>query len=145
MFRLALALALLVAVPAGALELRLAGEVFQVEVAQTPEARSRGLMGRARVPPRGGMLFAYPEEEFRAFWMKNCLTDLDLAYLDGARRVVSIHRLRREPLRRPGETESAYEARLPVYPSAAPARYALELAPGTLERLGVGVGDRVEF
>lgn len=145
MLRAALALTLLVAVPAAALEVYLAGETFTLEVADTPELQARGLMGRTSVGPRGGMLFAYPDDAVRAFWMKDCLTDLDLVYLDREQRVVSTHRMRREPPRGPDESQAVYQARLPVYVSADPARYALEFAPGTLARLRVSPGDRVTF
>ena len=45
----------------------------------------------------------------------------------------------------PPESESAYLGRLKRYPSGAPAQFALEVAPGTLEKLGVRRGSRVEF
>lgn len=121
----------------------LRGERFVVEVADTPEARLRGLMGRTRIDPRGGMLLAYSDDRPRWFWMKNCLVDIDVAFLDAGGRVVAVHAMAREAPRAPGETEEAYEARLKVYGSGSPARFALELAGGTAARLGARPGDRV--
>ena len=43
------------------------------------------------------------------------------------------------------ESEDEYLSRLKRYPSIAPAQFALEVAPGTLEPLGVRRGSRLEF
>lgn len=52
-----------------------------LEVADTPEARKRGLMGRDDVPEIYGMLFeGLSGGGF--FWMKNCLVPIDVAFLD---------------------------------------------------------------
>ena len=47
------------------------------------------------------------------------------------------------PPRAPGETPFAYEGRLRLYASGAPARFAIETAGGRLQELGLAVGDRV--
>jgi hypothetical protein len=52
--------------------------------------------------------------------------------------------MRAEPLRRPGESEAAYDARLRRYPSGAPARFAVELQAGSLARLGLRPGASVD-
>lgn len=52
-----------------------------LEVADTEDARKRGLMGRKDVPSVCGMLF----EGLSGggyFWMKNCLVPLDIAFMD---------------------------------------------------------------
>lgn len=52
-----------------------------LEVADTPEARKMGLMGRDNVPEIYGMLFeGLSGGGF--FWMKNCLVPIDVAFLD---------------------------------------------------------------
>ena len=149
--RLAAALLLLAfarpAAASGALPTRtvfLGGVAYELELAADPETRERGLMGRTEIPARGGMIFAFPDDAPRAFWMKNCLTDIDIAFLDRRGVVVATHRMRAEPLRRPDETEPAYEARLRHYASRAPARFAVELRAGSLERLGLDPGDSVD-
>jgi len=123
----------------------LGGVAYELEVADDPASRERGLMGRREIPPRGGMLFVFPDEAPRAFWMKNCLVDMDLAFLDASGRVVSTHRMRVEPPRGPGESEAAYEARLRHYASGAPARFAIELRAGSLARLGLDPGEAVDL
>jgi uncharacterized membrane protein (UPF0127 family) len=101
---------------------------YELELAVDPATRERGLMGRTELPARGGMLFAFPDDAPRAFWMKNCLVDIDIAFLDRGGVVVATHRMRAEPPRRPEESEAVYEGRLRHYPSGAPARFAVELS-----------------
>lgn len=121
------------------------GEAFRLELAADPMTRTIGLMGRSEIAPHGGMLFIFPDTAPRSFWMRNCLVDLDIAYLDDEGRVVAVHRMKAEPLRQEGESESDYLGRLARYPSAKPARYAIELRAGSLARLGVAAGDRIEL
>ena len=54
-----------------------------LEVADTPELRERGLMGRTSLPSFCGMLFTGLEGG--AFWMKNCKMPLDIVFLEGGR------------------------------------------------------------
>ena len=68
---------------------------------------------------------------------------MDIAYLDRRGTVVSIHRMKAEPLRRDTERMAAYEARLPGYPSRRDARYALELPSGEMTRLEIQVGKPI--
>jgi hypothetical protein len=116
-----------------------------LEVASDPVVMHRGLGGRLRIDPHGGMLFVYPAPRPLAFVMRDCLVAIDVAFLDEAGRVIAIHEMKPEPPRRPDESAAAYEARLPVYPSPLPARRAVELAGGRLRALGVRPGDRVEM
>lgn len=124
-------------------EVVIGGERFRLEVAADPQAQYRGLGGRSEIPPNGGMLFVHDSSRPLAFVMRDCRVPIDVAFLDTAGRVLNVHTMRVEPLRRPGESIDAYEARLPVYPSAGAARYVIELAGGRFAALGVGAGDRI--
>ena len=121
--------------------IRVAGERFEMEIAATDAHRRRGCGGRSRLPLGTGMIFVHPDEQVRRFWMKDCLIDLDIAFLDGNGRIVALHRMKKEPPRRTGERTSTYEERLKRYPSRRPARYALEFEAGTLDRLKLKVGQ----
>jgi uncharacterized membrane protein (UPF0127 family) len=121
------------------------GERFALEVARDAATMYRGLGGRARIDPHGGMLFVYPVAEPLAFVMRDCPVPIDVAFLDAVGRVINQHEMKPEPARKTGESEAAYEARLPLYRSALPARFAVELAGGRLRALGIGPGDRVEI
>jgi uncharacterized membrane protein (UPF0127 family) len=130
--------------PLATRQLFLAGVPFELEVAADPASRERGLMGRAEVDPRGGMLFVFPDEAPRTFWMRDCLVDIDIAFLDARGRVTASYTMRAEPPQGKEESEARYFARLRQYPSLAPARYAVELRAGTLARLGLRAGGSVD-
>ncbi len=78
-----------------------------------------------------GMLFVFPEEAFRGFWMKNTITSLDIAFARADGTIVATHTM--PPLT------------LNTYPSYEPAMYALEMKAGSLARLGVASGDKLEI
>jgi uncharacterized membrane protein (UPF0127 family) len=121
------------------------GVPFDLEVADDPQTRTAGLMFRESIDPSGGMIFAFPDEIPRTFWMRNCLVDMDLLFLDRSGRVVAMHEMQAEPLRRPHETEDIYLRRLVRYPSDVPARWAIELRAGTARKLSIRLGDQVDL
>jgi uncharacterized membrane protein (UPF0127 family) len=131
--------------PPARLTVLISGQAFELELAVTPEARERGLMERLDLPPDGGMLFAFPDEAPRRFWMKNTRAALDIVYLDAAARVVSSASMPVEPPQAERETDAQYDERLPLYPSAAPARFAIEFRSGTLALLQLAPGDPISL
>ena len=64
--------------------LDLNGTSVVAELADDPELRARGLMERAELAPDHGMLFVYPDEAQRSFWMKNTPLPLSIAFIDHA-------------------------------------------------------------
>lgn len=113
----------------------LKGQRFTVELATTHEDQAMGLMFRDSLPDDHGMLFIFPTEVTRSFWMKNTRIPLDIFYFDSELRLVSVAENAR-PCR---------VSRCPSYPSAGPARYVLELNAGKAAELGVVPGDRLEL
>ena len=61
--------------------LMVGGTAVTAEVADTPQRRAQGLMGRFSLAPNAGMLFVYPDEAVRSFWMKNTPLPLSIAYM----------------------------------------------------------------
>ncbi len=102
---------------------------IKAEIAATPELRARGLMNRESLPADRGMLFIYPDEAPRAFWMKNTQIPLDIAFADKDGGIVRIATMK------PFDTSST--------PSLYPAKYALEMNKGWFAANGVVVGDRI--
>lgn len=121
--------------------IEIAGERFEVELAATNASRLRGLGGRERLPASTGMLFVHDDDQPRGYWMKDCVVAMDIAFLDRQGRIVAMHRMTPEPPRRDAEALADYHARLKRYPSRRPARYAIEVPLGDLERLGLRVGQ----
>ena len=109
--------------------------VARVEVAADAAARARGLMFRESLRPDHGMLFVYPGERHRSFWMKNTLIPLSIAFATSTGKIVAI--LDMEP---GGDVP---DAELPRYESGRPATYALEMERGWFRGKGIRVGDRI--
>lgn len=109
--------------------------VVQVEVADSPEARARGLMFRTHLPENHGMLFLFEAPQRLAFWMKNTRIPLSIAFIDTRWRIVDIQDM--DPPQ-PG-------AEIPIYVSRAPAQYALEVNQGFFRRWGITTGARVIY
>ena len=106
-------------------------KTYTVEVANTQEKRSKGLMFRKHLPENTGMLFVFSYEDYRYFYMKNTLIPLDIAYFDSQMKIVSIKQM--EPL---DET---------TVPSDKKAMYALEMNKGFFEKEKINVGDSAKL
>ena len=111
--------------------LTIGGVALQVEVAATLEERRRGLSGRREVPNGTGMLFVFPDQAQRTFWMKDTPTALSLAFLDLDGLVTQMEDM--APL-----SETPHTSR-------DPAEYVLEVPRGWFQEMAIEVGDRVVF
>jgi len=103
---------------------------FEVELAETPEQRARGLMFRRRLAPDAGMLFLFPPGERPTMWMANTWLPLDMLFADAGGRIVHI------------VPNTVPRSRLTIS-SPHPARMVLELGSGAARRLGLATGDRL--
>ena len=123
----------------------IAEETFKLEVAADDKTRAKGLMGREKIDEHGGMIFIYKRAQRQSFWMKNCLIDIDLMYLDSRGRIVSMHKMKKEPPRGRNETAFDYERRLKRYPSGRSSQFIIELKPGSIDRLKLKVGQTIKL
>ena len=126
-------------------KLTLGGEEFDLELAVTAEARELGLMHRDHIDDHSGLLFIYPWPQVLSYWMKNCPIEMDIVFISDKGVVVATHRMLSAPPHRAGESEAAYDNRLPRYDSRRPAQFAIELQAGTVERLKIKPGDKIEM
>jgi len=95
--------------------------LVDVELAVTPEAMKNGLSNRDGAGR--GMLFSWPESDYRAVWMKDTRIPLSVAYIDAhgvVRQIVDL-----EPM-----TTTFHWSTLPVTD-------VLELASGQFEQHGI--------
>ena len=104
-------------------------EVYQVELATTPEERSRGLMYRRQLDSRGGMLLVYRSPGYHRIWMKNVQIPLWVYWIDGNSEVIGARRL-----------EPCTSDPCQVYAVEKPSLYVLELAD---RDHGLLPGDRI--
>ena len=90
----------------------IAGQQFNLEVVLDDVTRARGMMGRTSFTVDGGMLFIFPNAEVRSFWMKNCLIDIDLIFLDSRGTITALHEMSIEAPQENDESDWAYEQRM---------------------------------
>jgi uncharacterized membrane protein (UPF0127 family) len=104
--------------------------IFDAEVADTDDLRARGLMFRHKMPEDRAMLFDFGEPRPAAMWMKNTYVSLDMLFVraDGSIAAVAENT---EPLSL--QTISVQE----------PVKGVVEVAAGTVKRLGIKREDKV--
>lgn len=103
---------------------------FKIELAATPAERAQGLMFRRALAPDAGMLFDFGRSEPVAMWMENTLIPLDMLFMDRTGLVMHIH-------------ERAVPMSETIIESGGSVRAVLELNGGTVQRLGLKIGDRL--
>lgn len=113
----------------------LLGEHFDAEFCFDEATRATGMGGRSEFPEGTAMIFVHPRPIMLNYWMKDCLIDMDMIFVDGKGRVTALHEATREKLRSTGETKERYESRLYRYGSRMPAQFVIELPPGSIKRL----------
>lgn len=105
---------------------------IDIEVADHQEEIMRGLMYRPQMDEYRGMLFVFPGEEQRSFWMKNTYISLDILFVDNDRKIVKV-----QESTQPLSTEAVLSYR--------PAKYVIEVNAGFAARHGIREGDKVSF
>ena len=105
---------------------------FDVELADTAEAQSRGLMFRTELGDDEGMIFPSDPPQVRSFWMKNTPLPLDIIYIGTDGRILNMYEMTT-----PYSLDSLYSADI--------TSGVLELRGGLAKELGIGKGDLVEW
>jgi len=108
---------------------------YKVEVADTKEKRTEGLMYRESLDADKGMIFIYDKEVKPAFWMKNTLISLDMIFMDKDFKVVDyfvdVQPCKSEPCAH--------------YIPSSNAQYIVELNAGQIGKMGLTRGDIAEY
>lgn len=104
---------------------------FTVEVMRTEPDREKGLMFRRSMPADRGMLFDFKKVEPVMMWMKNTYIPLDMVFIGPDGQVVST-------------AENAEPQSERIIPSGGPVLGVLEVNAGTVAKLAVKAGDKVE-
>jgi uncharacterized protein len=103
-----------------------------VEVADTPDTQTRGLMYRTQLAPDHGMIFLFDREQSQSFWMKNTPLSLDMIFISTDGRIVGI-RPNAEPFS------------LKPITVGAPSRAVLEVNAGFAAAHALAPGDSVTY
>ncbi|WP_298897576.1 DUF192 domain-containing protein [uncultured Psychroserpens sp.] len=105
---------------------------LDIEIADDEYSTQTGLMYRDSMKDSHGMLFIFPNIDYRSFYMKNTEIPLDIIYIAEDKTVVSIQK----------NAKPYDETSLP---SEGPAKYVLEVNAGLSDIWTLEKGDLVEF
>ena len=103
---------------------------IEAEVADDPDEKTIGLMGRKELAEGQGMLFVFSRPQPMGFWMKDTLIPLSIAYINAEGIIREIHDM--QPL-----DESSVPS---VFQDLV---YALEVPQGWFAKNGILAGDKV--
>lgn len=131
---------------------------LKIEIANTPETRAWGLMGRKHLAADQGMLFIFSEPRYHRVWSFNCFMDLDVAFLDDQGIILQLETLRAYPEKmallppiRNIDDLKKIDVRDPIVyffdtrsvASKSQTRFFLEMPAGWFQQEKLKVGDRV--
>jgi len=105
---------------------------IDIEIADTPETRTKGLMGRTSLEDTEGMLFVFEYVRPHNFWMKNTPISLDIIFLDPDGCVVNI-------------AESTTSMSETIYSSKVPIKYAAEVRAGFSKYFKIEKGTCIKW
>lgn len=103
----------------------------EVTLAQTDEARKRGLSGTLSLPEGRGLLMVFPENARHGIWMKGMRYPIDILWLGEEGEIVHI------------EESVSPESFPSVFRPSTEARFVLEVPAGFVEIHGISLGDTV--
>ncbi len=105
---------------------------LNIEIADDDFHTQQGLMYRSHMDDNNAMLFIFPDEQQRWFYMKNTQIGLDLIYIDSKGKIVSIAKYAK-----PYDETSL--------PSNYPAKYVLEINDGLSDKWAINVGNQIKW
>ena len=105
---------------------------IKIQIADTINERSKGLMFVKAMPENEGMLFVFDDEEARKMWMENTLIPLDMLFIDSKFQIFNYK-------------ENATPLSQEIIYSVGPTQYVLELNGGFIKRNQISFGDKIEI
>lgn len=112
--------------------------VLNVETADTPDKRAKGLGGRQSLAADTGMIFLFPKADKYRFWMKGMLIPIDIIWFKGD---VIVDLL---PNVQP-PTSGTADGNLPLYAPNMEVDKVLEVNAGVIDKSKIKIGDKVTF
>ena len=109
---------------------------IDVEIADSKEERVRGLMFREKLEKDKGMLFVFEQEDIHPFWMENTRIPLDMIWISKDKEIVFISK---------NVQPCADDGICPTITPDEDALYVLEINAGAADKIGIKVGDRIDF
>lgn len=112
-------------------EILIKNRAFKTEIVSTPEKQQLGLGGRENLCANCGMLFVFPEKKEHSFWMKGMEIALDIVWIADSE-VIAIEK----------NIQSDSQE---IFSPKVFSDKVLELPAGTVDELGLKVGDKVDL
>lgn len=107
------------------------GQSFRLDVADTTILRQKGLSSRYSLAADEAMLFVFQATGNHCFWMKDMRFAIDIAWLDDDKKIIDMQK---------NVTPDSYPSE---FCPTKDALYVLEFSAGTIEAVGMIVGDQV--
>lgn len=114
---------------------------FELELALDDDQREQGLSDRKQIAEDGGMLFVFAQPRRTQFVMRRCYVPIDLIYLDDDGYIDSMHEM--QVIKPVGGAEWLNPTS--GYPSTGAIQFVIELKAGTLDKLGLKRGEKIEL
>jgi hypothetical protein len=105
---------------------------IDIELADNEYDRQLGLMKRKSMEENQGMIFIFPDEDQRSFWMRNTFISLDMIFVNSNKEIVTIHK----------NTRVLSDQ---SYPSSAPVIYVVEVVAGFTDKYNIKEGDKISW
>ena len=109
------------------------GFCVNVEIKDTPEERTLGLMFRESLDEKEGMLFIFEQPDEYSFWMKNMKISIDIIFLNENKEIVTIH----------NNVPPCVSESCELYHPSEPALYVVEVKAGFSVRHNLEVSQKV--
>lgn len=104
----------------------------RVAVADEPEERNQGLMDVNEMPADAGMLFIFPDEQKRSFYMANTPLPLDIIFVNSDSTIIRIH-----------HNTTPFNSKLLI--SGQPAKFVVETNGGYCVTHDIQEGMKIKF
>jgi len=105
---------------------------IDLEISSSEYDTQLGLMFRRSMEMNQGMLFIFPEQETRSFWMRNTYISLDMIFVNADKKIVTIHK----------NTKVLSDQ---SYASTEAAQYVVEVSAGFADKYSLKVGDKINW
>lgn len=122
------------------IDISIGSKVINAQVANTEPKRNLGLSYTKEMPDNAGMLFVFESVSEKNFWMRDMYFDLDIIWLDENKQVVGFFE---------NVKKESYNSKNPelskIYHSPNNTKYVLEVNAGTIAKLKIKTGDKLDF
>ena len=109
------------------------GAKIEVELADTPQKRTKGLSVRESLGQNEGMLFIFEKSDYYSFWMKDMNFALDIIWIGEDKKIADIIK------------NAIPESYPKTFSPREPAKYVLEVNAGYADEYKIEIGNEIVF